>query len=56
MHDRVGMKLQQRNQFQVLRANRGLQARPVFFDVLARVPLRESQVQDALAIQLARAA
>src|SRR5258707_1920386 len=49
----VRMKLQQRNQFQVLRATRRLQAPPLFLYIFPLIPLGKSQVQDALPIQLA---
>ncbi len=50
------MKLQQRNQLQVLRAQRRLQSPPVFLHIFPRIPFRKSQVQDALPIQLAHPA
>jgi holo-[acyl-carrier protein] synthase len=50
------MKLQQGNQFEILRANRRLKTPPVFLYVVPRVPFRKSQVQHPLAIQLAHPA
>ena len=56
MRNGVGMKLQEGNQFEILRTDRGLQAPAVFFHVVARIPFRKSEIQDALAIELADAA
>src|SRR5258705_11762754 len=53
MGNGVGMKLQQGNQLEILRADRGLQAPPIFFDVVSRVPFGKSEVQDGLAVKLA---
>ena len=54
--DRVGVDLLQSDQRKILCAERGLEALSIPEDVLFAVPLLKTQVQDALAVQLADAA
>jgi hypothetical protein len=54
--DDVGMDLLERNEFEVGRAEGGLEAAAVFEDILASVPIGEAEVQHFLAIQRGDAA
>jgi hypothetical protein len=54
--DHVRMDLLERNEFEVRRAEGGLEAAAVFEDVFARVPFGEAEIQHLLAISRADAA
>ncbi len=54
--DYVGMDLLERNEFEVRRAESGLEAAAVFQDVFASVPFGEAEIQHLLAIHGADAA